>query len=129
MAKPIPDFDLRNHSKTEVIGCKEKAFFDDTLNKISKNNSKDLILGTISGWVTGIGVAKIGKVAAFGLGGGVILLHFASELGYIHVNWDKVRDTIGKSQEILDKVGSFVTKNSCFSVGFVGGFFFGVASA
>ncbi|XP_045762981.1 uncharacterized protein LOC123865791 [Maniola jurtina] len=129
MAKPIPDFDLRNHSKTEVIGCKEKAYFDDTLNKISKNNSKDLILGTISGWITGIGVAKIGKVAAFGLGGGVILLHFASDLGYINVNWDKVRDTIGKSQEIIDKVGSFVKKNSCFSVGFVGGFFFGVASA
>ncbi|CAH2251987.1 jg13838 [Pararge aegeria aegeria] len=129
MAKPIPDFDLRYHSKTEVIGSKEKAFFDDTLNKISKNNSKDLILGTISGWITGVGVAKIGKVAAFGLGGGIILLHFASDLGYINVNWDKVRDAIGRTQEIIDKVGSFVKKNSCFSVGFVGGFFFGVASA
>lgn len=129
MAKPIPDFDLRNHSKSEVIDGKEKAFFDDTLNKISKSNSKDLILGTVSGWITGVGVAKIGKVAAFGLGGSIILLHFASDFGYISVNWDKVRDTIGRSQEIIEKVGSFVRKNSCFSVGFVGGFFFGVASA
>lgn len=129
MAKPIPDFDLRNLSKSEVIGGKEKTFFDDTLNKISKSNSKDLILGTVSGWITGVGVAKIGKVAAFGLGGSIILLHFASDFGYISVNWDKVRDAIGRSQEIIEKLGSFVRRNSCFSVGFVGGFFFGVASA
>lgn len=129
MAKPIPDFDLRNLSKSEVIGGKEKTFFDDTLNKISKSNSKDLILGTVSGWITGVGVTKIGKVAAFGLGGSIILLHFASDFGYISVNWDKVRDAIGRSQEIIEKLGSFVRRNSCFSVGFVGGFFFGVASA
>ncbi|CAH2097963.1 unnamed protein product [Euphydryas editha] len=130
MAKPIPDIDLRNISRRDELKEKEeKTFYDETIGKISKYNSKELILGTFGGWVVGVGVAKVGKVAAFGLGGGVILLHFATELGYINVNWERIREGLGKSQDILDRLLRFVKNNGCFSVGFVGGFFFGVASA
>ncbi|CAK1543341.1 unnamed protein product [Leptosia nina] len=126
MAKPIPaDFDLR-HLSRELKS--EETFFDATVNKFGKGNGKDLVLGTISGWVAGVGVIKIGKTTAVGIGGSILLLHFATELGYLCVNWDKVREGMGRSQELIDMVLRFVRKNSCFSVGFVGGFFFGVGS-
>lgn len=130
MAKPIPDIDLRNISRRDELKDKEeKTFYDETVEKLSKYNSKDLILGTFGGWFAGLGVARVGKVAAFGLGGSVILLHFATELGYINVNWERIREGLGRSQDIIDKLLRFVKNNSSFSVGFVGGFFFGVASA
>lgn len=126
MAKPIPDLDLRNLSKRDEIE-KEESIYEGV--RDSPKNSINLILGTFAGWVVGLGVAKIGKTAAFGLGGGILLLHLATELGYIHVNWDKVREALGRSQEVIEKVIRFVKKNSGASVGFAGGFFFGVASA
>ncbi|XP_046973685.1 FUN14 domain-containing protein 1-like [Vanessa cardui] len=130
MAKPIPEIDLRNISKKDEIKCKEdKTFYDETIDKISKYNNKELILGTFGGWIAGVGVAKVGKIAAFGLGGGIILLHFATEIGYINVNWERVSEGVGYCQDLIDKLLRFVKKNGCFSVGFIGGFFFGVASA
>ncbi|XP_068625328.1 FUN14 domain-containing protein 1-like [Battus philenor] len=128
MAKPIPDLNLSELSKF-ASKPKEDSVFDVTINKISKRSSStNLLVGTFAGWVTGVGVARIGKIAAFGLGGGVILLHFACDLGYIHVNWDKVREGIGHCQQAMEKFLRFVKKNNCLSVGFIGGFFFGVAS-
>ncbi|KAL0812156.1 hypothetical protein ABMA28_009533 [Loxostege sticticalis] len=130
MARPIPDIDLRDISKHEEIKPREtRSYFDLAVDSITSNrSSRNLIFGTFSGWFTGLTVIKVGKIAAFGLGGGVILLHFASELGYVNVNWDKVKEAVGRSQEWVDRVVNFVKKNSCFSVGFVGGFFFGIAS-
>ncbi|XP_028166886.1 FUN14 domain-containing protein 1-like [Ostrinia furnacalis] len=130
MARPIPDINLRDISKQEDIKPREsRSYFDLTLDRITNNrSSRNLVFGTLSGWVAGVSVIRVGKVAAFGLGGGVILLHFASELGYINVNWDRVREAAGQSQAWVDRVMQFVKKNSCFSVGFVGGFFFGIAS-
>lgn len=128
MAKPIPELNLSELSKF-APKPKEDSIFEVTVNNITKRSSSTrLLVGTAGGWVTGVGVSRVGKVAAFGLGGGIILLHFACELGYIHVNWEKVRDGVGRSQDLIEKVLRFVKKNSCLSVGFIGGFFFGVAS-
>lgn len=126
MAKPIPDLDLRNISKRDEI---EKEEIHEEDNYPENYNSVNLIVGTVCGWVVGIGVAKVGKTAAFGLGGSVLLLHFAAELGYVQVNWVKVKRVLGRSQEMVNKTLSFVKRNSGGSVGFIGGFFFGVASA
>ncbi|XP_072948390.1 uncharacterized protein [Epargyreus clarus] len=126
MAKPIPDIDLRMLSKKDEKGT--ESVIDSTINKINKKkSSRDLVLGTFSGWLIGVGSYKVGKISAFGLGGSIILLHLASEFGYIHVNWDRVKEALNQSQELLEMVVQFAKKNSCFSVGFVGGFFFGVA--
>ncbi|CAK1591409.1 unnamed protein product [Parnassius mnemosyne] len=129
MAKPIPDINLSELSKYAAKPKEESSIFEVAVNKINKcSSSKNLLVGTFSGWVTGVGVSKVGKVAAFGLGGGVILLHFACEFGYIHVNWEKIREGVANSQELMEKFLRFVKRNSCLSVGFIGGFFFGVAS-
>ncbi|KAJ8710918.1 hypothetical protein PYW08_009433 [Mythimna loreyi] len=107
---------------------KTPSIFDVTIDGLKSNTSKNLILGTITGWVSGISLVRVGKIAAFGLGGGIIFLHFAAEFGYINVNWEKVKETAEESQEWMERFLQFVRKNSCFSVGFLGGFFFGVAS-
>lgn len=110
-------------------GDRNKSFIDITVDKITTKSSKDLILGTLTGWIAGISLVRVGKIAAFGLGGGIILLHFASEGGYISINWDRVREAAKQSQILIDTTVRFVKKNSYYSVGVVGGFFFGVASS
>ncbi|KAH9640142.1 hypothetical protein HF086_018384 [Spodoptera exigua] len=131
MARPIPHADLRLLPKQGDKENKPKdsqSFLDITIDGIKNTTSKNLLLGTVTGWAAGVSVVRVGRIAAFGLGGGIILLHFAAEFGYINVNWDRVKETAGESQQWLDRVLRFVKKNNCFSVGFMGGFFFGVAS-
>lgn len=53
--------------------------------------------------ITGFITMKIGKVAAVGLGGGVILLHIASQKGYIDINWDKINKRVDKISDKIEK--------------------------
>ena len=67
---------------------------------------------------------KVGRAAAFALGGGVILLELANEKGYIKINWDKINRQIdqvsdkvekqisGQSSNLMDKVEDFVDKKA-----------------
>ncbi|XP_026319883.1 FUN14 domain-containing protein 1 isoform X2 [Hyposmocoma kahamanoa] len=139
MAKPKPE-DASEDAKKIVDDAKN--FIEKAVADIGKTSAtKQLILGTASGWITGFITMKIGKVAAVGLGGGVILLHIASQKGYIDINWDKInkrvdkisdkieKETTGKSADWFEKVILFVKDNSYYSAGFTGGFFFGIASS
>ncbi|CAH1640531.1 unnamed protein product [Spodoptera littoralis] len=131
MARPIPHTDLRHLPKQADKELKPKetqSFLDITIDGIKHTTSQNLLLGTITGWGAGVSIVRVGRIAAVGLGGSIILLHFAAEFGYINVNWDRVKETAGESQQWLDRVLRFIKKNNCFSVGFMGGFFFGVAS-
>lgn len=56
--------------------------------------------------VTGMLTMKVGKVAAFAVGGGIIILQIAAHQGYIKVNWDKIQK---KAEKIADKVEEEVT--------------------
>ncbi|XP_045777126.1 FUN14 domain-containing protein 1A-like isoform X1 [Maniola jurtina] len=120
MAKPKKD-DSSEEAKKIVDDAKnfiEKAIADIG----STSATKQLILGTASGWITGFITMKIGKLAAVGIGGGVILLHVASQKGYIDVNWDKInkrvdkitdkieKEATGKSPDWFDKVERFVDR-------------------
>lgn len=53
--------------------------------------------------ITGFLSMKIGKIAAVGLGGSVILLHIASQKGYIDINWDKINKRVDKISDKIEK--------------------------
>lgn len=106
----------------------EKSIIDLTFDKINTKPTKDLILGTVTGWIVGVSIVRVGKIAAFGLGGGILLLHFASEYGYINVNWERVKEATCHSQACVDHAVKFVKRNTYYSVGLAGGLCFGVAS-
>ncbi|CAK1601988.1 unnamed protein product [Parnassius mnemosyne] len=120
MAKPKTD-DASEEAKKIVDDAKN--FIEKAIGDIGKTSAtKQLILGTASGWITGFLTMKIGKFAAAGIGGGVILLHIASQKGYIDINWDKInkkvdkisdkveKEATGKSPDWIEKVGRFVDR-------------------
>ncbi|XP_077291895.1 FUN14 domain-containing protein 1A-like [Arctopsyche grandis] len=130
--------------KKEVDGfIKEtKKVIDRAFSDIAKSsNTKQLVFGTASGWFTGYIGMKVGKVAAVGLGSGIILLHLANQGGYVNINWDKIhknvdnisekieKETNKRSSAWLDKIIEFMKTNSYYSAGFAGGVFFGIASS
>lgn len=67
---------------------------------------------------------KVGKVAAFAVGGGIIMLQIAANQGYIKINWDKIQkkaDKIsdkveekltGEGPKLMDKVSLAISNNS-----------------
>lgn len=56
--------------------------------------------------VTGFLAMKVGKVVAFSVGGGIIMLQIAANQGYIKVNWDKLQKN---AEKLSDKVEEKIT--------------------
>ncbi|XP_014467985.1 PREDICTED: FUN14 domain-containing protein 1 isoform X4 [Dinoponera quadriceps] len=122
--------DVSKEAKT----CLEKFLGD-----VSKSSAtKQIIIGSTSGWVTGVVTMKIGKVAACAIGGGIIIMQVAAHQGYIKINWDKVMkkaekisDKVeekisGEGPNLMDKVGKLWRRNSCIVTSFLGGFIIGL---
>ncbi|XP_053979568.1 FUN14 domain-containing protein 1 isoform X1 [Hylaeus volcanicus] len=100
--------DDANKEESEIDISKEaKGIIDKILGDVSKTSAtKQIIIGTTSGWVTGFVTMKVGKMAAFAVGGGIIILQIAAHQGYIKINWDKIQK---KAEKITDKVEEKVT--------------------
>ncbi|XP_071649406.1 FUN14 domain-containing protein 1 isoform X3 [Temnothorax longispinosus] len=117
-----------------------KSFLEKIMGDVSKSSAtKQIIIGSTSGWVTGFVTIKIGKVAACAVGGGIIMLQIAAHQGYININWDKVMrkaekitDKVeeritGEGPNFMDKVGKLWRKNSFIATSFLGGFIIGLS--
>uniref|UniRef100_A0A1Y1MNL3 FUN14 domain-containing protein 1 n=1 Tax=Photinus pyralis TaxID=7054 RepID=A0A1Y1MNL3_PHOPY len=100
-----------NKKVAKPINTKDtKSIIDEILGDVSKTSAtKQIIIGASSGWVTGYLAMKVGRAAAFALGGGVILLELANEKGYIRINWDKINRQI---DQVSDKVEEQITGES-----------------
>ncbi|XP_022224786.1 FUN14 domain-containing protein 2 [Drosophila obscura] len=62
-----------------------------TFNNISHQSAySQLLIGVTSGWATGFTTMKIGKFAAFAIGGSIILMEIAHQEGIIEVNWPRL---------------------------------------
>lgn len=98
---------VKKETEEELININEvaketKSFIEKILGDVGKKSAtKQLAIGTASGWCTGFITMKVGKIAAVAVGGGIILLQIANHKGYIKINWDKVYKHVDK---VTDKV-------------------------
>ncbi|XP_043259125.1 uncharacterized protein LOC122401197 isoform X2 [Colletes gigas] len=110
MSLPVSKKSKDDANKEECnidISKEAKSIIDQILGNVSKKSAtKQIIIGTTSGWVTGFVTMKVGKIAAFAVGGGIIMLQIAAHQGYIKINWDKIQK---KAEKISDKVEEKVT--------------------
>ncbi|CAL7943506.1 unnamed protein product [Xylocopa violacea] len=108
MNLPVTKKSKDEANKEELDISKEaKTMIDKILGDVSKTSAtKQIIIGTTSGWLTGFVTMKVGKIAAFAVGGGIIMLQIAAHQGYIKINWDKIQK---KAEKITDKVEEKVT--------------------
>lgn len=126
---------IRKMSSTNGGSCLDKILAD-----VSKQSAtKQILIGAASGWylfieiywnflqklniiffityrVTGFASAKVGRLAAFTIGGAIILLEVANEQGIIKIDWsrlyrkvdeagDKVQETLtGEGPKWMEKV-------------------------
>eukprot|EP00099_Drosophila_melanogaster_P018314 NP_609362.1 uncharacterized protein Dmel_CG5676 [Drosophila melanogaster] len=76
--------------------------FKKVFNDIGQRSAySQMLIGVSSGWVTGYTTMKIGKFAAFAVGGSIILLEIAHQEGLIKINWSKLDKSVDK---LADKV-------------------------
>lgn len=75
----------------------------------SKSAYTQIGIGAVSGWVSGFATMKIGKFAAFAIGGTIILVEIAHHEGLISIDWSKVNKKLDK---VSDKVETAVTGQS-----------------
>ncbi|XP_030754006.1 FUN14 domain-containing protein 1-like [Sitophilus oryzae] len=116
-------------------------YVEDFYNGIRKlPSNQQILIASTSGWILGVFTMKIGRALAVVLGGGLILLQYAREKGYVTINPDtsekekEVRnthpsdETIGFLSQWFDNLIKFASRSSSMTSGFLGGFFIGLAS-
>ncbi|XP_015438517.1 PREDICTED: FUN14 domain-containing protein 2-like isoform X3 [Dufourea novaeangliae] len=132
----------KNKEEANIDISKEaKSIIDKILGDVSKKSAtKQIVIGTTSGWVTGFMTMKVGKMAALAVGGGIIMLQIAAHQGYIKINWDKIQkkaekitdkveeQVTGEGPKFMDKVGRWCRNNTIVASSFFGGFIIGLAS-
>jgi uncharacterized membrane protein (Fun14 family) len=143
MAVLLPDNDNKLASSTMP---KEKEIEKPSTDPmtIAIDKAKPIIakisFGSIMGFCSGYALKQAGRVAAVVLGAGFIAVQTCVSYGYIHVNWDKVKDdaikkvdTDGDGKLSADdmkaywaKLKSLLTANLPNSGGFSLGFFYGI---
>ncbi|XP_055917745.1 FUN14 domain-containing protein 1 isoform X1 [Eupeodes corollae] len=99
--------EISNNKEIEKMSESASKFLGGVLGDISSRSAySQLFIGVASGWATGYATGKIGKIAAFAIGGGIIVMEIAHQEGYIKVDWSKVTKKIDK---VTDKVEEAVT--------------------
>ncbi|PVD19077.1 hypothetical protein C0Q70_21636 [Pomacea canaliculata] len=125
----------------DVSGSNHNALQKVLSDLIGPNQSvmKQVVVGSISGMLSGFLFAKVGKLAAGTLGGTVLLIQIAHHQGFIKINWDRVQETAEQARREIQRkthhtypsmarsVQEFVKNNVFLAVGFGGGFLCGMS--
>ncbi|RZF39243.1 hypothetical protein LSTR_LSTR010337 [Laodelphax striatellus] len=91
----------------DEVSKEAQGIIDKVVKDVGKSSAtRQLIIGSASGWVTGYLMMKVGKVAAVAIGGGIILLQVANHNGYVNINWDKI---FKQAEKVSDKIESKTT--------------------
>lgn len=97
------------------------------------------IIGSSSGWLTGLTVVKFGRYSGFSLGASILLLQLGHHYGYINIDWKNVNRDLKKAKEEVEKQASThipdlsrriqyaITSNAITASSFIGGFFIGAS--
>ncbi|XP_055386447.1 FUN14 domain-containing protein 1B isoform X2 [Condylostylus longicornis] len=128
------------NKEIEKMADDASKFLGGILGDISNKSAYTQIgIGAASGWLTGFTTMKVGKLAAFAIGGTIILVEIAHHEGFISIDWakvnkklDKVSDKVetavtGQSPSWIDKIYTVARDNKVFSVAFLGGVFLGIS--
>ncbi|XP_017770622.1 PREDICTED: FUN14 domain-containing protein 1-like isoform X2 [Nicrophorus vespilloides] len=133
------DKNHKNQAEIAKMDPNGKSIIDKIMEDISDGSTtKQLVLGTASGLITGLISMKVGKAVAMAVGGGIILLQVANENDIVKINWNKVNKKIdkvvdnveekisGQGPSLMDKITTFSKTHMSFSASFIGGFFIAI---
>lgn len=97
----------QTNKKIEKMSDDASKFLGGILGDISSRSAySQIFIGATTGWATGFATMKVGKFAAFAIGGGIILMEIAHQEGYIEIDWSKITRKLDK---VTDKVEEAVT--------------------
>ena len=125
-------------------------FFNRTLNDIKDMPAMNQVLvGGTAGLASGYVFSRVGKMAAFTIGSGVLVLQLAQHCGYIEIKWGKkskidqmkkkvlkAAEEVGittngspnsKMEKIADEVKTFFQNNITLGVSFGAGLLVGIS--
>lgn len=110
----------------------------DKFNQLPKS-VQQAIIGSSSGWLTGMTVVKFGRYSGFSLGASIFLLQLGHHYGYINIDWKNVNRDLKKAKEEVEKqakthipdlsrrIQDSIMNNAITASSFVGGFFMGAS--
>ncbi|TGZ67696.1 hypothetical protein CRM22_004652 [Opisthorchis felineus] len=112
---------------SEIPTDRALSAVSETLDAIKKRpHQQQIVMGVGSGLVAGYIFAKIGRVAALILGGGLIALQCAVQQDCIHVDWNRLRrlhrNGLNSGRWFNNSFYNAIGENRVFFGSFAGGF-------
>lgn len=87
-----------------ALSPRQPGWIDQALTEMEKATpAKQLLVGGISGWVSGYVCGKVGRIAAVAVGGSIILLQIAHYQGFIQINWNRLERRLEDTRRHLNE--------------------------
>lgn len=122
-----------------VVNYKDGWLRDAFKDVTKRSTAQQVVIGGVSGWVSGYLFIKVGKLAAITLGTSILILQIAQHQGYVKIDYSLLKKDVETARKVIESQakdrypGALETlkrffKNNIYLAGsFTGGFFIGMA--
>jgi len=119
------------------------ATFQDVFAENALPCGKEIGIGLVAGYTSGVAMRTVGKIAAIAVGGAFIFLQSMAYSGYIQVDWKKIESgyktlldvdadgevTTNDITRAMDKIKNVLMWNLPSGAGFTGGLYYGMGGS
>lgn len=127
----------------DVVNYKDGWLRDAFKDVTKRSTAQQVVIGGVSGWVSGYLFIKVGKLAAITLGTSILILQIAQHQGYVKIDYSLLKKDVETARKViesqakdrypgaletrLDNLKRFFKNNIYLAGSFTGGFFIGMA--
>lgn len=122
----------------DVVNYKDGWLRDMIKDVTKRSTAQQVVIGGVSGWVSGYLFIKVGKLAAITLGTSILVLQIAQHKGYVKIDYSLLQKDVETAKKVLEKQAKdnypgvletlkrFFKNNIYLAGSFTGGFFIGM---
>lgn len=122
----------------DVVNYKDGWLRDMVKDVTKRSTAQQVVIGGVSGWVSGYLFIKVGKLAAITLGTSILILQIAQHQGYVKIDYSLLKKDVETAKKVIEKQAKdhypgvletlkrFFKNNVYLAGSFTGGFFIGM---
>uniref|UniRef100_K1PQ86 FUN14 domain-containing protein 1 n=1 Tax=Magallana gigas TaxID=29159 RepID=K1PQ86_MAGGI len=87
----------------DVVNYKDGWLRDMVKDVTKRSTAQQVVIGGVSGWVSGYLFIKVGKLAAITLGTSILVLQIAQHKGYVKIDYSLLQKDVETAKKVLEK--------------------------
>lgn len=87
----------------DVVNYKDGWLRDMFKDVTKRSTAQQVVIGGVSGWVSGYLFIKVGKLAAITLGTSILILQIAQHQGYVKIDYSLLKKDVETAKKVIEK--------------------------